>query len=638
MQLHWIEQLASRLATLSMSAFPRRSLISAKIPVKIVDPSRALMERSVHSPRVVGEVMKRAGVAHTMGRPLLFLCVLLVGCVSADNEFGHSLFPITASPAEEMAILEVANTSSFEVLDDDVGLDRRAAQNIVDRRESGFSTIEQLDAVPYVGDRALIKLLNFTSIDAGEEPEETEFFVHGIAEGSSTAIAILNTANTASQVTLDDEVGLDRRAARNIVADRDTGFTSLVELDKVSYVGASAFARLEAYSDVPLGEVNCHGSAQQVTFTPAGSSIWPHAAWNGHQYGMVWEERDFFRNPVSREILFTLLNAKGEAVGQPIELTSNLSADSTTPRIAWGESAQAFGIVWEDNRRGDTDVHFLRVNSNGEVIGDELVIATNTGRTNEAALTPIHLVFAEDQWSIVWEAQGNSKEVFFQRVLADGSAPDSPTQISGDPNSDSASPQIAWNGDAHLVVWSDSRHHGGDREIYAVPVSKDGTVGEEQRITNAFGNSWSPQVVWDGEEYAVVWADNRTVVGSLGVVDFVQVDKDGLVVEGSQQTLGDGTTESFLPSIAWSGTSYQIVWNDVNPANTPVTDEIVFAVLDADGTTIVDKTIIGIVGTGASGYETVLWNGAEFMMTYYDGSIGNNDIYTSRTDSLGRCL
>ena len=43
----------------------------------------------------------------------------------------------------------------------DVGLDSRAARNIVDRRGNGLATIAALDAVPFVGRSALGKLLEF---------------------------------------------------------------------------------------------------------------------------------------------------------------------------------------------------------------------------------------------------------------------------------------------------------------------------------------------------------------------------------------------------------------------------------------------------------------------------------------------
>jgi len=159
---------------------------------------------------------------------------------------GSETSALEVTSAEEQGILDVANTASFTELDDDVRLDRRAAQNIVDRRGAGFTDLETLDAVPYVGDSALQRLLDYAystgTVDEGPE------LVHGITEGSPEAIGVLTVANDSDFARLDDEVALDRRAAQNIVDGRGPGFDSLSALDAVSYVGARAFSKLLTYA------------------------------------------------------------------------------------------------------------------------------------------------------------------------------------------------------------------------------------------------------------------------------------------------------------------------------------------------------------------------------------------------------
>jgi exonuclease III len=63
---------------------------------------------------------------------------------------------------EARAILRLANTASFEVLDQEVRLDRRAARGIVDARsEEGYQALLELDAIPFVGPSAFGKMLNY---------------------------------------------------------------------------------------------------------------------------------------------------------------------------------------------------------------------------------------------------------------------------------------------------------------------------------------------------------------------------------------------------------------------------------------------------------------------------------------------
>jgi endonuclease/exonuclease/phosphatase family metal-dependent hydrolase len=80
-----------------------------------------------------------------------------LGAGKADGLFG-----VEEGSAEARAILRVANESTLAVLDDDVGLDRRAAAAIVHRRDGGaLETLAELDAVPFVGASAFEKLRAF---------------------------------------------------------------------------------------------------------------------------------------------------------------------------------------------------------------------------------------------------------------------------------------------------------------------------------------------------------------------------------------------------------------------------------------------------------------------------------------------
>jgi len=137
------------------------------------------------------------------------------------------------SPAEEALALHAANQLDLETLDAE--LDVRAANGIVDGRP--FLDIDSLDAVSYVGATALVALADLGVEHFGTVP-------HGAQDIPSDTLTLW-AANELDQVTLDDVVGLDRRAAENIVAARP--FATVADLDAVSYVGPSALGDLEAY-------------------------------------------------------------------------------------------------------------------------------------------------------------------------------------------------------------------------------------------------------------------------------------------------------------------------------------------------------------------------------------------------------
>lgn len=124
-------------------------------------------------------------------------------------------------------ILFAANHATFRALDEDAGLDRRAARGLVDGRP--FDTVEQVDAVKYVGGAALDRLAEWGEANADKDE----------------AALILEVANNATLAELDEDVPLDARAARGIVAARP--FEDLASLDEVPYVGTVAMERMYAW-------------------------------------------------------------------------------------------------------------------------------------------------------------------------------------------------------------------------------------------------------------------------------------------------------------------------------------------------------------------------------------------------------
>lgn len=186
--------------------------------------------------------------------------IALLGCGQAAPPQQSQNVAAALSPAEADAVLDLVNEASFELLDVDVALDKRAAENIVAHRDGAdaqlgtgdddpFDTIDELDAVPYVGPSALDKLVAYA---------HAQGLVDEPSAGSDAAL-ILGVANSASLAVLDDDVALDKRAAENIVAHRngpdgvlgsgdDDPFDDLAELDAIPYVGPAALQALLAYA------------------------------------------------------------------------------------------------------------------------------------------------------------------------------------------------------------------------------------------------------------------------------------------------------------------------------------------------------------------------------------------------------
>lgn len=199
------------------------------------------------------------------------LALVLAGCAGDDRDIASDTFAAIAEGSPEAAaVLALVNDPAVDqaLLDDEVGLDKRAATNIIEHRDGAdtlvgtsdddlFDTIAELDGISYVGQSALGKLLAYAQAngygpgaDPGDGPTEAQI--------NAGVLALVNDP-TVDQPLLDDDVGLDKRAATNIIVHRDGPdtlvgtadddlFDDIPELDDISYVGEAALQLLRDYA------------------------------------------------------------------------------------------------------------------------------------------------------------------------------------------------------------------------------------------------------------------------------------------------------------------------------------------------------------------------------------------------------
>ena len=185
---------------------------------------------------------------------LLVPACFLLACgeatgVLVDDEFGAASAALTLAPGSAEKLLSLVNYpgTDLSTLDTKAGLDRRAAAGILAHRDGAdgraltadddlFDTVAELDAVPYVGDVALQKLLAFAEaspVPAGE-------VVEGVTFRGWEAELVVWGVNAAPAGTLDGM--LDARAAAALLAHRP--FTTVTQMGPLPYVGPSALERL----------------------------------------------------------------------------------------------------------------------------------------------------------------------------------------------------------------------------------------------------------------------------------------------------------------------------------------------------------------------------------------------------------
>ncbi len=217
-----------------------------------------------------------------------FAVVVLAGCGPqelgpADDAEGTADFSLTLSPAQAQQVLDLVNYpgTDLQTLDVTIGLDSRAAKNIVALRNGPdgaaptgddrvFERLADLDAVPLVGNTALTRL----QIYAAEHPAPQGEIVKGVGFRGWESQSVVWGVNHATIAELD--ALLDDRAASSLLAHRP--FTSVTQMGAgLSYVGASAIGKLQGgalgWWGQMRGALNLGGRFDGAVFSEAEAEI-----------------------------------------------------------------------------------------------------------------------------------------------------------------------------------------------------------------------------------------------------------------------------------------------------------------------------------------------------------------------------
>lgn len=220
-----------------------------------------------------------------MFRHLPYFVCLLSLCSACGPEYGSAAADLTLGAADRALVVAFVNDpqTTQDLLDADVGLDSRAAENIIAHRNGAdgvtpsadddlFDDFAELDAVSYVGPSALTKLRDYAAAHAPAQPETVE----GVTFSAHEAALVVWGVNQATVAELDDDVGLDKRAAENLVA--GAPFASVAQMGPLGYVGPSALKKLrghvpqwllEQQGAPPLVEVGVVSDLDKTVVPPA---------------------------------------------------------------------------------------------------------------------------------------------------------------------------------------------------------------------------------------------------------------------------------------------------------------------------------------------------------------------------------
>ena len=201
---------------------------------------------------------------------VLAACLVLSNACTEEGEFSplhvdvQEKRVVEGSP-ESVGLLDFLNDAetTFEVLDIEVGLDRRAAGNLIGHRDGGdnefgttdddlFNSIDEVDSVRWVGPSALHKIADHAAL-LGFVPVGGDYLGtwDNVAFSVDEAEITVSWINRAEAWVLDEALGLDARAVESILT---AGWIkSVAELSELYYVGESALRTIKEASISDLG-------------------------------------------------------------------------------------------------------------------------------------------------------------------------------------------------------------------------------------------------------------------------------------------------------------------------------------------------------------------------------------------------
>ena len=239
----------------------------------------------------------------------------------------------------------------------------------------------------------------------------------------------------------------------------------------------------------------------------------PHVSFDGTNYLLVWTDSASTPN---EDVYGQLISKAGALVGSAFPVTQAAGAQWAHGVIFDGTN---YLVIWEDYRRGGSDVYGQRISKAGALVGGEIRISpandANFYDNNVVAEHENHqLVAGATNYFAVWtqnaQGGGGNTVVAGQFVSPNGTLIGSPITIKPDDGVSISVPNLSgvgFDGTNYLVCWHQDVS-SSEQNLLGQRVSRAGTlVGGVVTISTAPAKASLPRLVFDGANYLATWSD-----------------------------------------------------------------------------------------------------------------------------------
>jgi hypothetical protein len=189
---------------------------------------------------------------------------------------------------------------------------------------------------------------------------------------------------------------------------------------------------------------------------------------------------------------------------------------------------------------------------------------------------------------------------------------------------------VVWNGQNYAVVWVD------DGGLNFQKVFADGTLCGSAVVvsTRVAFTSQSPSLVWNGSGYGVAW-EAGSPSGNWQVY-FARLYADGSINGSEVKASFYGISEAsycFDASLAWGGSKYAVTWTDLRNSNQM---DVFATVLNASGGIVAHDVVI-CNESHTQVVPNISWSqgAGKFVVVWEDGRLSGDAIYASSLTTSG---
>ncbi len=225
------------------------------------------------------------------------------------------------------------------------------------------------------------------------------------------------------------------------------------------------------------------------------------------------------------------------------------------------------------------------------------------------------------------DTRSGISQAYFRTTGASG-APITTETILGDGTFPSYSPSPTWKGDGFGVAWVDERD--GNPEVYFRVLDSAGgkpVTTSDVKVSSSNGASLNPSVAWNGSEFLVVWDD---VKGSNRDIYTRRLDALGSPLAQPKRLMTDGSIQE-NPSILWDSSQYALIWTDERDGNR----EIYALRLDSGGGAIGSEVrITNSLGVSENPSIAMIGSG-DYAIAWQDNRAGSFEAWYGRWQGPG---